>query len=73
MKTTHYNPSPLEVEFARIITELKDVIQERSSQYQITNVKNNSQLDNPQLVFTIVDGDGDQHELLLHFIQRADR
>jgi hypothetical protein len=72
MKTAHYNPSTIEVEFARIISELKDVIQEKAPQYQIIEVKNNSRLDNPHLVFTLVDGDGDRHELLMQFIQRAD-
>jgi hypothetical protein len=73
MKTTNYNPSTIEVEFARIISDLKDTIQEKAPQYQIIQVKNNSRLDNPHLVFTLVDGDGDRHELLMQFIQRADQ
>jgi hypothetical protein len=72
MKTTHYNPSTIEVEFAKIISDLKDTIQEKAPQYQILEVANNSRLDNPHLVFTLVDGDGDRHELLMQFIQRAD-
>ena len=72
MKTTNYNPSTIEVEFAKTISELKDVIQEKVPQYQITQVNNNSRLDNPHLVFTLIDQDGDRHELLLQFIQRAD-
>lgn len=72
MKTTNYNPSPIEVEFAKVISELKDVIQEKAPQYQITEVVNNSRLDNPQVIFTLVDQDGDKHELLMKFIQRAD-
>ncbi len=73
MKTTHYNPSTIEVEFAKIIADLKDTIQEKAPHYQIAGVQNNSRIDNPHLVFTLVDGDGDRHELLIQFIQRADQ
>lgn len=72
MKTTQYNPSPIEVEFAKIIAELKDTIQEKVPHYRIAEVNNNSRLDNPQVIFKLVDQDGDKHELLINFIQRAD-
>jgi hypothetical protein len=72
MKTTQYNPSAIEVEFAKIISGLKDQIQEKASGYQITGVEVDSQLDNPSVLFTLVDEDGDQHELLIRLIQRAD-
>lgn len=72
MKTTQYNPSAIEVEFAKVIAGLKDQIQEKASGYQITDVEVNSQLDNPAVLFKLVDGDGDRHELLIQLIQRAD-
>jgi hypothetical protein len=72
MKTNQYNPSPIEVEFAKIIADLKDTIQEKAPKYQIMEVNNNSRLDNPQVIFRLIDQDGDKHELLINFIQRAD-
>ncbi len=72
MKTNQYNPSPIEVEFAKIIADLRETIQEKAPHYQIKEVSNNSRLDNPQVIFTLVDQDGDKHELLINFIQRAD-
>lgn len=72
MKTTHYNPSPIEVTFAKVITELKDEIQKRVPDFKIAGMENNSQIDNPHLLFTLVDPDGDVHRLMIQFIQRAD-
>lgn len=72
MKTLFYNPSTLEVEFTNVIANLKEEIQQQLSGYTITKVDNNVQLDNPRVVFTLQDSDGDRHELMIQFIQRID-
>jgi hypothetical protein len=72
MKTTHYNPSQIEVEFAKIIADLQEEIQKRSPGFTIEKIKNNSKMDNPNLIFSLLDTDGDKHELMVQFIQRAD-
>ncbi len=72
MKTVFYNPSTLEVDFTNVIANLKDQIQEQLSDYTITKVENNTQLDNPRLIFTLQDADGDSHQLMIQFIQRMD-
>lgn len=72
MKTVHYNPSLIEVEFAKIISDLKDEIQKHSAINTIEEIENNSTRDNPHLVFKLIDTDGDRHELIVQFIQRMD-
>lgn len=72
MKTVHYNPSLIEVEFAKIIADLRDEIQKKSAFNTIVDMKINLTLDNPTLVLSLVDNDGDKHELIIRFIQRLD-
>lgn len=72
MKTVFYNPSTLEVEFANVIANLKEEIQKQLSDYTITKVDNNVKLDNPRLIFTLQDPDGDQHQVMIQLIQRID-
>ncbi|QHT71546.1 hypothetical protein GXP67_35230 [Rhodocytophaga rosea] len=72
MKTIHYNPSLIEVEFAKIIADLKEEIQKKSAFNTIEEIENNSTKDNPHLVFNLIDTDGDRHELIVQFIQRMD-
>lgn len=72
MKTLFYNPSAIEVEFANILAGLKEEIQKQLSEYTIKKVDNNIKHDNPRLIFTLEDKDGDQHELMVQLIQRMD-
>jgi len=72
MKTLFYNPSTIEVEFANVIANLKEEIQKQLSDHTIVKVDNNTKLDNPRLIFTLQDPDGDRHELMIQFIQRID-
>lgn len=72
MKTKEYNPSPLEVALANIVNDLSDEIQSRLTDCNITSIIKRDQLDNPQLIYTVEDADGDEHELVLEFIQRPD-
>lgn len=73
MNTQRYNPSPLEVEFAKAITELQQQIQERLTDNAIVKVKSDLETDNPQVNFTLHDKDGDDHEIVIKIIQRIDK
>ena len=72
MKTMTYNPSPLEVEFANIIEELRDQIEEKLNGNKIISIDKNSNVDNPLVRITLKDGEGDQHMLILKIIQKPD-
>lgn len=73
MKTKVYNPSALEVEFAGIIHELEEQIQSKLTNGQkIISVTKKDNLDNPDLFIKVEDEDGDQHELVVRFIQRIE-
>lgn len=67
-----YNPSPLEVEFANIIEELRDQIEEKLNGNKIISIDKNSNVDNPLVRITLKDGEGDQHMLILKIIQKPD-
>lgn len=72
MKTKGYNPSQLEVDFAKAIGELKHEIEKYLSGNKIINIENRITEDNPLLLFDLEDGDGDKHEMVIKIIQRAD-
>lgn len=72
MKTTSYNPSPLEVEFASIIESLKEDINKKLENRNIDSFEHRLDMDNPTLKVFIKDDDGDEHCLVLKFIQRPD-
>jgi hypothetical protein len=72
MKTIHYNPSLIEIEFAKIIADLREEIQKKSAVNTIVDIINNSTKDNPNLVLKLEDKEGDKHELIIQFIQRPD-
>ena len=73
MKTTTYNPSPLEVDFANVIHQLQDKIEANLTDNEIIKVENNINDDNPTLKFYLLDKDGDPHELVLKVIQVPDK
>jgi hypothetical protein len=73
MKTTSYNPSPLEVDFANVIHELQDKIETSLTDNEIIKVENNITHDNPTVKFFLLDKDGDPHEIVLKIIQVPDK
>jgi hypothetical protein len=73
MKTTTYNPSPIEVDFANVIHQLQDKIESNLADNEIIKVENNINDDNPTLKFFLLDRDGDPHELVLKIIQIPDK
>ncbi|HEY9489246.1 MAG TPA: hypothetical protein VIQ51_12970 [Chryseosolibacter sp.] len=73
MKTSSYNPSSLEVDFANALQILKEQIQSHLLNNQITRVENNLGRDNPTVKFSLVDKDGDPHELVIRIVQIPDK
>ena len=73
MKTTTYNPSPIEVDFANVLHQLQDKIGTNLSDNEVIKVENNLTDDNPTMKFFLLDRDGDPHEIVLKIIQVPDK
>jgi hypothetical protein len=73
MKTTAYNPSSLEVDFANALIILQKDIQKHLQGNQIVNVESNINRDNPMVKFSLVDKDGDPHEIVVRIVQIPDK
>ena len=73
MKTTQYNPSTLEVSFAKAIKNLKTEIEKNLPDNEIIKIENNTAKDNPIVKFYLLDKDGDPHEIVLRIIQSPDK
>lgn len=73
MITKQYNPSQLEVEFAKAIKELAPEIEAKLSQFKIIAVEDNIKADNPMVRIKITDTDNDPHEVVLKIIQKPDQ
>ena len=73
MKTTKYNPSDLEVAFARALAALKGQLEQQLAGQTITHIDNHIEKDNPLVRFMLKDTDGDAHELVIKVIQKPDQ
>lgn len=73
MKTTTYNPSPLEVDFANALFILQKEIQKHLHDNEVVNVESNINQDNPTVKFSLLDKDGDPHEIVVRIIQIPDK
>lgn len=73
MKTSTYNPSPLEVDFANALFILQDQIQKHLHDNQVINVESDIDKDNPTVKFNLLDKDGDPHEIVIRIIQIPDK
>lgn len=73
MKTTSYNPSSLEVDFANALFILQNEIQKHLQDNEIINVEPNLTRDNPTVRFNLLDKDGDPHELVIRIVQIPDK
>ena len=73
MKTSIYNPSPLEVDFANALQILQKDIEKHLLDNQITHVENHLRKDNPMVKFSLLDKDGDPHEIVIRIIQIPDK
>jgi hypothetical protein len=73
MKTSTYNPSPLEVDFANALYILQKEIEKHLQGNEITHVETQLKRDNPMVRFSLVDKDGDPHEIVVRIIQIPDK
>ena len=73
MKTTSYNPSPLEVDFANSLVILQKEIEKHLQDNKIVGVEPNLTRDNPMVKFNLVDKDGDPHEIVVRIVQIPDK
>ena len=73
MKTSTYNPSSLEVDFANALQILQKDIEKHLLDNQITHVENHLRKDNPMVKFSLLDKDGDPHEIVVRIIQIPDK
>ena len=73
MKTSSYNPSPLEVDFANALNKLKHEIEQHLGGNKITHVEMQLKKDNPMVKFSLADADGDPHEIVVRIIQIPDK
>lgn len=73
MKTTSYNPSPLEVDLANALFILQKEIEKHLQDNEVINVETNLKRDNPMVKFNLLDKDGDPHEIVIRIIQIPDK
>lgn len=73
MKTSSYNPSPIEVDFANALYLLQREIEQHLQENKITGVESQLKKDNPMVKFSLVDKDGDPHEIVVRIIQIPDK
>jgi hypothetical protein len=73
MKTSTYNPSPLEVDFANALFILQEQIQKHLHDNEVIHVETDLALDNPTVKFRLLDKDGDPHEIVIRIIQIPDK
>ena len=73
MKTSAYNPSPLEVDMANALTILQKEIQRHLQDCEIVHAEPDLARDNPTVKFQLVDKDGDPHEIVVRIIQMPDK
>jgi len=73
MKTTSYNPSPLEVDFANALSQLQQEIGKHLNENRVVNVECNVKRDNPMVKFSLIDKDGDPHDVVIRIVQIPDK
>lgn len=73
MKTTSYNPSPLEIDLANALVILQKEIEKHLQNNQITKIEPHITRDNPMVKFSLTDKDGDPHEIVIRIVQIPDK
>jgi hypothetical protein len=73
MKTTSYNPSPLEVDMANALLILQDHIEKHLQDNKIIHAETDLKKDNPSVKLKLLDKDGDPHELVIKIVQIPDK
>jgi len=73
MRTTYYNPSKLEVDFAKAFKDLAPQLENKLRQgEQVIDIESIHDVDNPLVIFKLKDKEGDLHEVVVQIIQRPD-
>ena len=73
MKTSSYNPSPLEVDLANALCSLQREIEKHLTGNEIIDMKSDIRKENPMVRFQLLDKDGDPHEVVVRIIQIPDK
>lgn len=73
MKTSIYNPSPLEVDLANALFILQKEIEKHLQGNQVIDVTTDINSENPHVRFHLLDNDGDPHEIVMRIIQIPDK
>ncbi len=73
MKTVTYNPSPLEVEFAKAFHAVSEHIESKLENVSIERIECDLEADNPFVKFFLTDQDNDPHEIVMKIIQLPDK
>ncbi|MCE2995012.1 MAG: hypothetical protein LW863_05425 [Flammeovirgaceae bacterium] len=73
MKTESYNPSPLEVDMANALFLLQKEIEKHLQNNEVVHVESNIKRDNPMVKFSLLDKDGDPHEIVVRIVQIPDK
>lgn len=73
MKTTIYNPSPLETEMANVLVSLQKEIEKNLKDKSISQATADLTQDNPSVKLTVVDKEGDPHEIIIKIVQIPDK
>lgn len=73
MRTTYYNPSKLEVDFAKALEDLTPQLERKLDEgEQVIDIESVHDADNPLVIFKLKDQEGDLHEVVVQIIQRPD-
>jgi hypothetical protein len=72
MRTTHYNPSTLEVDFAKAFKELAPQLESKLGSGEVIDIISRYDIDNPIVIYKVKDKEGDLHEIVVQIIQRPD-
>ncbi len=72
MKTSTYNPSPLEVDMANALLILQSNIEKHLQDNKIVKAEPDLTKDNPTVKFSLIDKDGDKHEIVIKVVQIPD-
>ncbi|WP_439882358.1 hypothetical protein ACSX1A_04160 [Pontibacter sp. MBLB2868] len=73
MRTRYYNPSKLEVSFAKAFEDLSPQLEDKLDEgEQVVDIESVHNADNPMVIFKLKDKEGDLHEVVVQIIQRPD-
>ncbi|RIJ42107.1 hypothetical protein [Pontibacter oryzae] len=73
MRTRFYNPSKLEVNFAKAVKDLTPQLETKLDEGErVIGIESVHDADNPLVIFKLEDKEGDLHEVVVQIIQRPD-